>query len=74
MTTPGMLRQFAAQARHDASDYRRWAHETTDPHKKRRYERWADAREEYADWYEDRACQGEITTDYHVNTFAEAAE
>lgn len=73
--TPGQLRQFAAQARHDAIDYRRWAHEASDPVRKRQYERTADSREEHAEYYVDLASRGEITVEYsRVEPIREAAE
>jgi hypothetical protein len=75
MTTPGELRQFAAVARRDVTDYRQWAHEETDPAKKRKYERWAEDREETADWYESVAARGEITVEYEIlEPLMEAAE
>lgn len=75
IATPGSLRQFATQARHDARDYRHWAHETTDPIKKRRYEQWAEDREDSATWYESVASRGEIVVEYQdVTRFQEAAE
>lgn len=75
LATPGSLRQFAAKARSEAQDYRQWAHTATDPVRKRRYEQWADDRDEHADFYLQRAEQGEISVEYSViNTYAEAAE
>lgn len=75
MATPGQLRQFAAKARSEAQDYRQWAHTATDPHRKRRYEQWADDREEHANWYLNRAERGEITVEYStIQPYAEAAE
>jgi hypothetical protein len=75
MPTPGVLRQCAAQARRDAVDYRRWAHETADPVKKRLYERWADDREDSAVWYENYASRGEIVVEYtRIEPMREAAE
>lgn len=72
--TPGQLRQFAAQARHDATEYRRWAHEATDAALKRHYERSADSREEHADYYVELAGRGEITVEYQIIKYQEAAE
>jgi len=62
--TPGSLRQFAAQALHDAVDYRRMAHETRDPHRKRYLERCATNREDDASFYLARAGWNEITTEF----------
>lgn len=72
--TPGMLRHFAARARHDAQDYRIMAHNASDALRKRYYDKCANDREDDAEFYEMKAARGEITTEYHVNTFAEAAE
>jgi hypothetical protein len=74
IATPGALRQFAAKARSEAQDYRQWAHTATDPHRKRRYEAWADDRDECADWYQQRAERGEITVEYSVIEERMAAE
>jgi hypothetical protein len=75
MTTPGMLRQFSAQARRDSVDYRHWAHETTDPVRKRYFERCADNREDDAAYYADLAGRGEITVEYtRIEPYKEAAE
>lgn len=64
LATPGAMRQFAAKARSEAQDYRQWAHTTSDPIRKRRYERWADDRDECAAWYLSRAGRGEIEVEY----------
>jgi len=75
MTTPGVLRQFAAQARRDAADYRVMAQITNDPARKRQYERTADNREDHAIWYEDCAGRGEIEVEYtRIEPMREAAE
>jgi hypothetical protein len=75
MTTPGQLRMYEAQARRDSVDYRQWAHEATDPARKRYFERCAENREDDATYYADLAGRGEITVDYvDLTHYAEAAE
>lgn len=75
MTTPGQLRMYEAQARRDSVDYRHWAHEATDPARKRYFERCAENREDDAAYYADLAGRGEITVDYVVlEPMREAAE
>lgn len=73
--TPGQWRHHESVARRDAVELRQWAHETNDPHKKRRYEEWADTRDEYADWYSQMASRGEIEVEYQIlEPMREAAE
>lgn len=72
--TPGQLREFARKARHEAQDLRRMSSETTIHHWKEKWLRDADQREEYADWYDQRAGRGEITVEYSTIEHREAAE
>ncbi len=68
MTTPGMLRRFAREARKQAEDYHRWSHEAHDPERKRYFERCAEGREDHAEWYESLASRGEIMVEYSEAT------
>jgi len=75
MMSPGVLRQFAAQADKDVPHYLAKAHSTDDPQMKRYYLRCAENREDDARWYREVAGRGEIEVEYtRIEPLMEAAE